>query len=183
MMSKKKEVTTNVKAPKICRHYLRRSCKHGAAGKGCAFAHPRPCKKFIRSGSGRGGCKEGKKCKFFHPPVCRSFSKDGSCNRDSCNFLHIKTEKAENPKKVSEPIQRVSRPTSYAEAASWRPATNNATGDVAAMPKTDGTAGQQPAFLGLQNQVTILQQQYQTILGLLTSNKQEANRGQCHCRH
>ena len=79
---------------KLCKHYVYKSCKYGAKGDGCQFAHPKKCFKFTREGTHKKrGCTEGKNCKFFHPPLCRSALRNGTCDKHECGFHHIKGTK------------------------------------------------------------------------------------------
>ena len=74
----------------VCKHYLRKECKHGRRGQDCNYAHPKLCFNFIKRGDRPGGCNKGKRCTYLHPPMCRN---RGVCDREKCRFYHLKGTK------------------------------------------------------------------------------------------
>lgn len=76
---------------KICIFYRRGKCKHGRAGKGCQYSHPKLCNKFKINGSNpRGGCRNVKNCKFLHPKICYGSKDKRECYNKECTYLHLK---------------------------------------------------------------------------------------------
>ena len=76
---------------RICKHYIKGTCKHGIKGKECRFDHPKACRKFMNHGTRANlGCREGKKCSSFHPKICFDSLRIGECFDNSCNFAHVK---------------------------------------------------------------------------------------------
>ena len=73
----------------VCRHYLRKNCRHGIRGVDCLFQHPKICFKWQRNGSGRGGCNK-ENCSFLHPKLCQQSLGSRTCNRRVCKYYHLK---------------------------------------------------------------------------------------------
>jgi len=78
-------VNTNIR---LCRFYLRNTCKYGISGKGCKFSHPKICVKFMEQGFY--GCNSRKLCGKFHPKVCENSFRRMKCENVECNEIHIK---------------------------------------------------------------------------------------------
>ena len=86
---------------RICKHYIKGSCKHGIKGKDCRFEHPKACRKLMNHGTrAKLGCQEGKKCSSFHPKMCFESLRKGECFNNSCNFAHVKGTKRQRKQKV-----------------------------------------------------------------------------------
>ena len=184
---------TPMKSTKVCRHYARSSCKYGRLGNGCKFSHPKPCKKFTRSG----GCKDGKKCKLFHPPVCYEYRNKGSCVRESCKFLHLKGAVSDAVKSGSKNNKvsankgnksnevSGSQPTTYAQVVTGRAGTQEVE-QMGVSVQNVGSVGnsQSPAtFLEMRTQMAALQQQMQQVVSLLTLRPDSVrSQSQCQCR-
>ena len=182
---------------KLCKYYAQRKCRHGPKGKGCSFAHPQKCFRFMRSGSHKKrGCDHGKDCEYYHPPLCKTSIKSGICSKQECNFHHIKGTKfvsnsvtEENAyvsnrseKKVSSevPIRILQRP-SYADVAgSNRLSNDNPSSESAFLQRENGNAN----FLQLNHQIQQMQLQIEKILKMnltqLTETKVCRCQGICH---
>ena len=76
----------------VCRFYLRKQCKHGMKGDGCAFSHPPICQKLLNFGHSKRGCK-GKGCKSIHPKMCNHSLRSKECSYKNCKFYHVKGTK------------------------------------------------------------------------------------------
>jgi hypothetical protein len=177
-----------------CKHYLRKSCKHGRLGEGCAFDHPKLCSRFVNNGpNNRRGCRDGKKCIFFHPPLCHESVDKGECSRGQCRFFHLKGTK----KVLQTSIQDGQRDSgaddkgrSFADAVADRPRrvieetpAGSGPGSVIA-GRTDSAANQD--FLELTRQVQAIQRQLSELLTVGLGRVQPLQRSgvhnQCRCQ-
>ena len=84
--------------PPICKFFKNNRCKHGIAGTGCRFTHPKPCSKFLQNGNNhRTGCRKGNNCTFFHPKICHTSLNTRECFNENCQYTHIKGTKRTKP--------------------------------------------------------------------------------------
>ncbi|KAK3877455.1 hypothetical protein Pcinc_017836 [Petrolisthes cinctipes] len=85
------DIDVTARKTAVCRFYLRKLCKHGRDGDGCAFSHPKMCYRFINYGlNSTRGCSKRNQCSFYHPPLCWEAEKSGYCGRKNCRFYHIR---------------------------------------------------------------------------------------------
>ena len=84
----------NQQAQKVCSHYNKGSCRHGASGKQifngreCMFPHPKKCLKYCRFGADRyKGCVG--PCDYFHPVLCKSSMNYKECLNINCTLAHL----------------------------------------------------------------------------------------------
>ena len=77
-----------------CHFYKQNICKFGISGKGCKFAHQKPCNKLLSHGlDKKRGCSEDKLCKHFHPKMCKYSLRSRLCTNLECTFFHVKGTK------------------------------------------------------------------------------------------
>ena len=172
----------------VCRFYKNGSCKHGKAGTGCNYEHPKKCFAYIKFGNRKGkGCLKGRNCDFYHPPLCRESALKGQCSRDKCKFQHLQgTIRRANGEQVSGPrpsdvktanqasvtkpsLPRISTPSHFLENAHEREAFQE-----------NVTSSSDP-FLELREELSRIQKQ----LNRLIVAKPEAAcnmRNDCMCR-
>ena len=83
---------------RICRYFVRKTCKHGVKGEGCAFKHPKKCDRFMNHGDKNSkGCKKGNSCAYFHPPLCWESLRERVCRRENCRYHHLRRTKKWEP--------------------------------------------------------------------------------------
>lgn len=78
-------------AKKTCHYYQKGTCRHGVSGKGCSYAHPKPCSKLIKHGNkAPHGCTLSRaQCDKFHPKMCPSSLSRGECITTNCTMRHV----------------------------------------------------------------------------------------------
>ena len=82
------------KSDKVCRYYLKGTCKHGRKGASCLFAHPPYCNRLLTYGTHSSrGCNKGSECEFVHPKMCYKSLSKRQCFNENCPFFHIKGTK------------------------------------------------------------------------------------------
>ena len=75
----KDEENKNGKTDKICKFFLKNSCKHGKKGDNCSFVHPKMCFQWTRMGN----CKDKTKCSiYYHPKLCNTNKNGSKCQKD-----------------------------------------------------------------------------------------------------
>lgn len=78
--------------PQICRFLLHGNCRYGTGGKnkgGCAFHHPKICKKYLIHGWNRTyGCPSWKLCGLLHQKDCEDEKRNKICRNKLCQFRH-----------------------------------------------------------------------------------------------
>ena len=81
----------NSRKKKTCRYYRKGICRHGVSGRGCSFAHPKPCSKLLRHGNkAPHGCTLTRsQCDKFHPKMCPSSLSKGECITTNCTLRHV----------------------------------------------------------------------------------------------
>ena len=97
------------KKKKLCKFYVKKTCKYGAKGVGCEFDHPPKCIKFMSHGDKNAkGCKKGKDCgSGYHPPICWDSLRDRVCGRENCKYRHLhRTKRREQPVIDSRPSSK-----------------------------------------------------------------------------
>ena len=99
-----KHSSTKTNRDTVCPQYRKSLCPHGISGKtlvqgkSCEFAHPKPCRKFVRFGMDQQyGCSK-QNCDFFHPALCETSVKFRKCLKDDCTFTHLKGTMRRNAK-------------------------------------------------------------------------------------
>jgi hypothetical protein len=149
----------------VCRRFLQRACKHGRAGMGCDYAHPKLCIKYCKFGKNSArGCKRGKECNFFHPPLCWRFADGKACERaDKCRYYHISSP-------VREPVAHRGREQPGA-AVRGAPCSGGARVEPAGIEVSGGPAPVAPEvssnhFLELQAQMRAMQLQMERLMAL-----------------
>lgn len=96
----------------VCIHFKRNRCRHGMSGNGCAFRHPKLCRKFITRGADHvHGCSKGYNCEFFHPKMCRTSVATSECYNENCRFTHRKGTRR-TPPVPQQPVAPVTTPGS-----------------------------------------------------------------------
>jgi len=79
----------------MCKFFQRGICRHGMAGKGCNYRHPKLCKKMLNHGTKPpNGCTEGRDgCDKFHPKMCPESIDKGQCYKKDCLLRHVRGTK------------------------------------------------------------------------------------------
>ena len=173
---------------RICRYYVKKTCKHGAGGDGCSYDHPKKCGKFIlHAERNTRGCKLGKKCGNYHPPLCCKSRESGVCDREKCRYHHIRGTKFEKQKR-EEPVPIVTYPLTqrprhlYSQVVSNRQLTSGPRPqeypNVSVHARSNSISED---FLGLQQQVQAMQQQIQSVLSLVQKNQGNKEGPPCQC--
>lgn len=92
---------------KICRFYRTNSCRYHISGKGCKYAHPKPCPKLLKFGlDEEKGCNKGRHCSHYHPRICYLSLNEGRCDKVKCSYTHLHgtrkvlAEPSENPQNI-----------------------------------------------------------------------------------
>ena len=156
---------------KICRFYLRGTCKHGKKGTNCTYDHPALCFKFTTKGDLNGGCKKGNECKYVHPKLCWSLKTGKICRKNNCHFYHVKgTVIKQEDYEVSQPSpERTSKNNESRTKMANKPSTSHISDSrYVSENKTSGSL-EHPDFLELKQQMKILQEQLQMLIGLRMS--------------
>jgi hypothetical protein len=166
----------------VCRKFLQRACRHGRAGIGCAFAHPKLCIRYCKFGkNSTKGCKRGKECNFFHPPLCWRFADGGVCERaDKCKYYHISSP-------AREPVLRPGQ-EQPGVAVRGAPRSGGGLAEPAGVGVPGGLAPAAPQvnanhFLELQVQMRSMQLQMEKLMSLADGPQWRSVPGKrCSCR-
>ena len=164
----KAELETKVKNKPICIHYRRGNCKHGQAGKECAFQHPPKCRRYMAFGDAdkRRGCTRGSTCKFYHPKLCKNSVEHKECLTAECRFVHLKGTKRTRKEEITD----IAKSTQATEIQKINDTTRTMTYLEAAKVNIPGPQGEIAATIPRQN-IQIQQQQHQ--MSELLQNIQE----------
>jgi len=108
--------------PKICRFLLHGNCRHGVGGKkngGCAFHHPKICKKYLKHGRDWAhGCPSKNLCGLLHQKDCEVEKRNRICRNKVCQFRHtIDTEPTQSQ---SDPSNQSNSSGGYWIQGQWR---------------------------------------------------------------
>lgn len=190
-----RENKTAQKSTQVCKHYLKKKCKHGMKGEECEFLHPKLCRKYMKFGDKkRGGCKKGMGCTYHHPALCWKASNGSQCRRETCKFLHPKGIKSKNtsdavPIRGNPAMIRTSIPDVPRRRTENSPIVVQNNSDVRAESSTlrdEYQNVENGGFLELRRQVQLVQEQLSELLRKEMQTPQPSSLGirtcACHPR-
>lgn len=120
-LSEKVETEGTGTQKKICHFYKTNSCRYHISGKGCKYAHPKPCPKLLKFGLNKEkGCNKGRHCSHYHPRMCYMSLNEGRCHKVKCPYTHLHgTRKVSaEPNENSQHLMHVDSEKSHRKAAS-----------------------------------------------------------------